>query len=87
MKFLQPFKGILFEKNSKYISIGRFFLLITFSLCCFLWIRNAIECSAQDIPKSLENIIMFLLIYNFGKKVSVLRKKDEPKNEQEILHG
>lgn len=63
-------KDILYEGTGPdcKLSIGRTFLLVTFTISIFYWIKQLIVSSEIPFPMSLENIIMFLLIYVLGSK-------------------
>ena len=80
------FKGLICNKNSNNISIGRLLLWITFIIICIGWFKllNQETLSSADVPSSLINVFMFLLMYNLGSKLNrTIKNNIETKKEND----
>lgn len=61
----------LISDNGRDISVGRVLLWVCFFVTGWYWIYPFFHAGiVVSFPVSLENVIMFLLIYNLGKRVS-----------------
>jgi hypothetical protein len=70
MKYLVPFKSLLFEKDK--LSLGRISFWIVFGILVWYWIRTGliveVNVTIPDAPDSLQFAFLYLLAYNMGKK-------------------
>jgi cytochrome c oxidase assembly factor CtaG len=54
--------SILFDKDNNRMSLGRVCFIVVFSMACVMWWRTS-----QDVPKTMREVILYLLLYNVIK--------------------